>query len=578
MRNVRRSPDGSLLTSARGRDVLTNPTLNKGLAFPAAERAALRLIGLLPPAELSLQQQVARDYVQYSQLSGDLAKAVFLAAVHNRNEVLFYRLLLDHLPEMLPVVYTPTIASVIQRYSQDYRRPDGVYLSIDHPEEIDQALAGPGLDADDVDLILATDGEGILGIGDWGVGGIAIAIGKLAVYTAAAGIAPSRVLPVMLDVGTDNRQLIADPFYVGNRHPRVIGDRYDAFVDAFVASVVRMFPRALLHWEDLGAGNARRVLLRHRQSVCTFNDDMQGTGATALAALVSGARITSTPLTEQTVVVFGAGTAGIGIADQLRTAMVAEGLDPAQATGRFWCLARRGLLLEGQPGLRDFQQPYRRSQAETAGWVRNADGGVDLLEVVRRVRPTVLIGTSGMTGAFDEAVVRAMAEHVERPIIMPMSNPTSLTEALPADLLAWTDGRALIATGSPFPPQPFADRTIRIAQANNALVFPGIGLGTIVSRARTVTDGMLAAAARAVADLVDSSDPDAALLPEVTDLRAVSAHVAARVAVAAVDDGVARVEVDDWDAAISGARWDPAYPPVVAVSAEDVAGLQVSDA
>jgi malate dehydrogenase (oxaloacetate-decarboxylating) len=565
------SGDLGVPTSVRGSAVLSNPVLNKGVAFSISERSALGLTGLLPPGVLTLAEQVDRDYRQFCELPTDLAKAVFLAGVHSRNLVLFHRLLGEHLAEMLPIVYTPTIGAVIQQYSQEYRRPGGVYLSIDHPQDIETALAAHQQGAADVDLVLATDGEGILGIGDWGVGGIEIAIGKLAVYTAGAGIDPTRVLPVMLDVGTENRRLLDDPVYVGNRHPRAVGERYDAFIDAFVVAVTRMFPQALLHWEDLGATNARRVLQRYRERVCTFNDDMQGTGAVALAATLAGSRATRTRLRDHRVVIFGAGTAGIGIADQLREAFVADGLDPDQARGRFWCLGRRGLVLAGQHGLRDFQYPYARALTEVDGWRRDAPGaGVDLLEVVRRIRPTILIGTSGVAGAFGQDVVTEMAAHVEQPIILPMSNPTELAEALPGDLMAWTRGQALIATGSPSPAITYDGHTYQVAQANNALVFPGIGLGVIVSRARTVTDGMLTAAAHAVADCVDAGRPGAPLLPEVNEVRAVSAVVAARVARAAQADGVARVQARDWDAAVAVAMWNPVYRPVVAV-VDDVA-------
>jgi len=556
-----RSASGALVTALRGRAVLTDPVLNKGLAFTPDERAALGLTGLLPPAVLTLDQQADRDYRQYRGLASEFARAVFLAAVRDRNEVLFHRVLRDHLAEMLPVVYTPTIGSVIQQYSGQYRRPGGIYLSVDRPDDIATSLGALGHGRDDVDLVLVTDGEGILGIGDWGVGGIEIAIGKLAVYTAAGGLDPARVLPVVLDVGTDNPGLLGDPDYVGNRHARVTGEPYDAFVDAFVRTCTGLFPGALLHWEDLGAANARRVLERYRSSLCTFNDDMQGTGAVALAAVVAGSRRTGTRLRDQRVVVFGAGTAGIGIADQLRAAMVADGLAPAAATARYWCLGRQGLLLAGQR-LRDFQVPYARDRAEAPGWP--PDGGVDLAEVVRRVHPTVLIGTSGVAGAFDRAVVTELARHVEEPIILAMSNPTELAEAAAADLLRWTDGRALVATGSPSSAVDLDGRTVTVAQANNALVFPGIGLGAVVSRARRVTDGMLVAAAHAVAALSPAPGPGAALLPPVTRVREVTAAVAVAVATAAQADGVARVVPGDWSAAVAAARWEPAYPAVLA--------------
>jgi malate dehydrogenase (oxaloacetate-decarboxylating) len=559
-------PGRSRTTSLRGRELLSDPALNKGTAFPLAERVALGLTGLLPPAVLTLDDQAARAYQQYSEITGDVGKAVFLGGLLSRNQVLFYRLLLNHLPEMLPIVYTPTIGTMIQRFSREFRRPGGVYLSVNDTDDSDglaDTLSNYGLGANDVDLIVVTDGEGILGIGDWGAGGIAIAIGKLAVYTAAAGIDPTRVVPIVLDVGTNNHELLDDPFYIGNRHPRVGDERYHAFVDAFVQAATKVFPRALLHWEDLGTNNATRILRRYRNSICTFNDDMQGTGAVVLAAVLAGSQASGAPLREQRVVVFGAGTAGIGIANQIRDAMVQDGLPQNEATRRIWSVGRGGLLVEGQPRMRDFQRPYAHPDAEVANWRHDAPGGgIDLLEVVRRARPTVLIGTSASPGAFSEDVILEMARHVERPVILPLSNPTSLAEAVPADLIAWTDGRALIATGSPFPPLTHERTSYVTAQANNALVFPGLGLGTIISGARLVTDGMLAASAHAVAALVDASEPGAPLLPEVNDLRAVSAVVAERVAAAAAQEGVTRVERRDWATAVEAAMWNPEYRPL----------------
>jgi malate dehydrogenase (oxaloacetate-decarboxylating) len=562
-RNFRPAPDGAWETTGRGLEVLQTPALNKGVAFPEAERRALGLIGLLPPAVLTLEEQARRAYGQYRAQPNALQAYVYLQSLHVRNEVLFYRLLTDHLHEMLPVVYTPTVGEAIREYSHEYRRPRGVYLSVDHVDEIELAFANFGVSPEDVDLVVATDGECILGIGDWGVGGIAIAVGKLAVYTAAAGIDPTRVIPVVLDVGTDNRSLLDDPCYVGNRHPRVTGERYDDFIDAYVAAAQGLFPGALLHWEDLGAANARRILGRYRQRARTFNDDMQGTGATALAAVLSGARRTGVPLVDNRVVILGAGTAGAGIADQIRDAMVAAGLPAAEANRRFWCVDRPGLLTEETAWLRDFQRPYARPVAELAGCARReADGGVGLDEVVRRVRPTVLIGTSAVAGAFTEEVVREMARHVARPVILPLSNPTELAEATPADLLAWTEGRALVATGSPADPVTHDRVSHVIAQANNALLFPGLGLGVIVARARLVTDGMLAAAAAAVAGAVDASVPGAPLLPLLDAVRDVSMAVACAVVEAALAEEVAEAHVDDVERAVRGAMWEPAYRPV----------------
>ena len=552
-------------TKLRGQALLREPLLNKGTAFSIEERARLGLNGLLPPQVKTLAQQADRAYGQYQRQPDDLARNVYLTALHDRNEVLYYRLLTDHLPEMLPIVYTPTVALAIERYSYQYRRPRGIFLSIDHPELLDESFRNAGLGPRDVDLIVATDGERILGIGDWGVGGIDISIGKLDVYTAASGIDPTRVIPIILDVGTDRRELLDDPLYLGNRHLRVRGDAYDAFIDLYVSTASRLFPDALLHWEDFAAENARRILLRYRDRQRTFNDDMQGTGAVVLAASLGAMRLLGQRLRDQRVVMFGAGTAGIGIADQLRDAMVRDGLPAAEATRRFWCVGRHGLCATDMgSSLRDFQLPYARPVDETRGWTADERGGYSLGEVVRQVRPTILIGTSTVASAFTQGIVRAMGAQVERPIIFPLSNPTAQSEAVPADLIAWTAGRAVIATGSPFAPVTYAGTTYPIAQANNALVFPGLGLGTIVTRARTVSDGMLAAAAGAVAALTDPSAAEAAILPAVENLRSLSAAVASAVARAAIEEGLAQVRPADLDEEIRRAMWQPVYRRVVA--------------
>ncbi len=563
----RNAVEGLIRTTARGHAVLNNPRLNRGTAFTRQERQDLGLEGLVPPQVLSQDQQAARAYTQFRSQPDDLAKNVYLTALRDRNEVLFHRLLADHLAEMLPIVYTPTVGTAIERYSYEYRRPRGVYLSVDAPEDIERSLRASGLGPGDVDLIVATDGEAILGIGDWGVGGIDIAVGKLAVYTAAAGVDPARTLAVMLDVGTNRQELLDDPLYLGNRHPRADRESYDAFIDAYVTAATELFPDALLHWEDFGPANARRVLDRYQEKVFTFNDDIQGTGAVNLAAVLSGVRAGGVPLRENRIVLFGAGTAGIGIADQLRDALIADGLTPQEATARIWAVDRHGLLTEGQQDLRDFQTRYVRRGAEVSGWRRDDSvGGIPLAEVVDRVRPTVLIGASGQGGAFTEDIVRAMAAHTDRPIILPLSNPTRLAEAVPADLLRWTDSRALIATGSPFDPVEIDGVTHHIGQANNALVFPGLGLGAVVARAERITDGMLVAAARAVADQTDAAAPGAPVLPLIDRLRDTSTAVAVAVARAATEDGVARETADDTvEERVRAAMWRPVYPPIEAV-------------
>ncbi|MEW6472071.1 MAG: NAD-dependent malic enzyme [Actinomycetota bacterium] len=554
---------GEWRTRLRGRQVFGEPRINKGTGFSPEERDALGLVGLMPYKVFTLEQQASRSYAQYSAQPTPLAKNIFLTALHDRNEVLFYRLLTDHLREMLPIVYTPTIGEAIERYSQQYRRPRGVYLSVDAPELIESSLAATDLDPDEVDLIVATDAEAILGIGDWGVGGIAIAEGKLVVYCAAGGIDPNRAIPVILDVGTNRQELLDDPLYLGNAHPRVDPQIYDRFIDAYVTAATKLFPDALLHWEDFGADNAHRILERYKDRILTFNDDIEGTGAVNLAAVLSGVAASGIPLTGHRVVIYGAGSAGTGIAEQLTRAMVGAGVSEAEARGRIWALGRPGLLTDDMDGLRSFQQPYARPAAEVAGWGRDGDGRITLEEVVRRVAPTVLVGTSTQPGAFNEAVVRAMAERCERPIILPLSNPTRLAEATPADLLRWTEGRALVATGSPFDPVTHGRVTYVIGQANNALIFPGLGLGAIVARASRITDRMIFAAAEAVAGLVDATTPGASLLPQINDVRETSVAVASAVARAAAEDGVARAVLDDdLEAQVRRSMWEPVYRPV----------------
>ncbi|MEN3278881.1 MAG: hypothetical protein V7607_21 [Solirubrobacteraceae bacterium] len=558
--------DGAWRTTLRGRAVLGDPRINKGTAFTVQEREALGLAGMLPPRVLTLEEQARRAYAQHRSQPTALAQQVALTELRDRNEVLFHRLLADHLRELLPIVYTPTVGAAVERYSHEYRRPRGVYLSAEEPDAIERALANTGRAPEDVDVIVATDAEAILGLGDWGVGGMGIALGKLAVYTAAAGLDPNRTLAVMLDAGTNNPSLLDDPLYLGLRRPRLPVEDYDRCVDAYVRAASRMFPRALLHWDDFGNGNAQRILERYRGHLLTFNDDVQGSGAVTLAAVLAAVRVTGPALAEHRVVVFGAGTAGIGVADQLRVAMLRDGLGDAEALSRIWCLDRHGLLGDGTPDMNDAQRRYARPAPDVAGWERDpALDGIGLAEVVRRVHPTILIGTSGRHGAFAEEIVREMAAHVGRPVILPMSNPTDLAEAVPADLIRWTEGRALVATGSPFAPVTRDGVTHRIGQANNALVFPGLGLGVIAARATRVTDGMLHAAAESIAELVDAAAPGAPLLPDVEALRATSAAVAAAVARAAREDGVADAAVErDIGDHVRALMWHPVYRRVLA--------------
>ena len=552
--------DAVLQVSARGRLILVHPMANRGTAFTMAEREQLGLSGLLPSRVTTIEEQLRRTYAQYSRSPSPLAKFILLSQMRDRNEVLFYRLLSEHLEEMLPIIYTPTIGEAIERFSHEYVGSRGCFLSIDHPELVEQSLRDYELDADDVDLVVVTDSEGILGIGDQGIGGIQIAVGKLGVYTAAAGIHPRRAIPVVLDVGTDNLGLLNSDLYLGERHARIRGEQYDEFIDLFVTTVTKLFPNAMLHWEDFGAGNAHRILNRYSGEISTSNHDTQGTAAGVLAGVLAAARLIGTPLPQQKVVIYGAGTAGVGIADIIREAMTRAGLPPEAGHAQFYAFNSRGLIVEDGARVRDFQRPYARSRAEVDGWDVADPARITLAEVVANVHPTILIGASAQHGAFTEEVVRGMAEYCERPIILPLSNPTSRSEAHPADLLAWTDGRALIATGSPYGTIKHGEVYHSIAQANNALIFPGLGLGTSVVRARRISDEMIYAAADALAGLVNEYRPGASLLPSMSDLRLVASTVAKAVAETAEQQGLARRPMTNPIHDIYQRMWKPEYP------------------
>ena len=540
-------------------DILKNPLTNKGTAFTLEERARYGLTGRLPVAVETLEQQAARAYRQYSGYESDIEKYVYLDQLHNRNEVLYYRLLTDHLVEMLPIVYDPTVGEAIKKWSRDYRRSRAVYLDVNHPENVRASFETLGLGPDDVDLLVVSDAEEILGIGDWGVNGTDISVGKLAVYTAAAGIHPDRVIAVNLDVGTDNEQLLNDPAYLGNRHARVRGERYERLIDTYLQVASEMFPRALLHFEDFGAGNARRILVKNRERYRIFNDDMQGTGAIVMAAVISGLKVTKQGFADQRLVVYGAGTAGTGMADQISAAMERDGLSREEARQRVWLIDINGLVTDDMQGLPDYQQEYARPAAEVSSWKRQ-DGKIGLLEVVKQVKPSILIGTSTDHGAFTKEVIEALCAGVERPILLPLSNPTERIEVLPSDAIPWSGGKALVATGIPVEPVSYQGTKFHIGQGNNALLYPGLGLGVIVSGARHVTDGMLLAAAQAVAGQVNPQELGASLLPPVDNLRASSATVAVAVAKQAVAEGVATRQHDNWVQAVQDAMWQPAYP------------------
>jgi len=541
--------------------VVTNPLTNRGTAFTIEERRRLGLTGRFPAAVETPDPQASRTYRQLCGFERNLDKYVFLDQLHDRNETLYYRVLTDHLAELLPVVYDPTVGEAIKRWSREYRRSRAVYLSVDRIEDVRPSFETLGLGPDDVDLLVVSDAEEILGIGDWGVNGTDISVGKLAVYTAAAGIHPGRTIAVNLDCGTDNEALLNDPSYLGNRHARVRGKRYDALVEEYLSVAAELFPRALLHFEDFGPANARRILQANRDKYRIFNDDMQGTGAIVIAAVISGMKVTGQNFADQRLVVYGAGTAGTGMADQIRASMVRDGLSPDEARSRIWLIDRAGLVTDDMEGLPDYQRAYARPAGEAADWTRE-HGRIGLLETVRRVHPTILIGTSTDHGAFTRDVVEAMSAGVERPIILPLSNPTERIEAMPADVVAWSGGKALVATGIPVEPFDYRGTRFTIGQGNNALLYPGLGLGVIVSGASRVTDGMLLAAAQAVANQVDPTSPGASLLPPVENLRASSATVAVAVARQAQADGVATADYDNLIQAVQDAMWEPAYPEV----------------
>lgn len=536
--------------------VLRDGATNRGTAFDAQQRRALGLTGRLPAAVETLDEQAARAYHQLRAKRSPIEQYIYLDLLHDRNETLYYRVLVDHLSELLPVVYDPTVGDAIKLWSRDYRESRAVYLSIDHVDDIRASFETLGLGPDDVDLIVCSDAQEILGIGDWGVNGTDISIGKLAVYTAAAGIDPRRVIAVNLDCGTDNETLLNDPAYLGNRHARVGGEAYDAFVDAYLKTAAELFPNALLHFEDFGPSNARRILEQHRGDYRIFNDDNQGTGAIVMASVFSALKVTGERWADQRLVVFGAGTAGTGMADQIEAAMVRDGLSPEDAKARIWLVDKQGLVVDDQDDLPNYQQAYARPAAEAA---QVGAQPIGLLDVVQAAKPTILIGTSTVHGAFTEDVVRALAAGVDRPILLPLSNPTERIEVMPADALAWSEGRALIATGIPIDPITYEGTTYNIGQANNALLYPGLGLGTIVAKATHVTDGMLLAAAEAVASQVDPTGDGASLLPDVADLRASSATVAVAVVRAAVADGVSDANLDTVVEDVRVAMWQPVY-------------------
>lgn len=542
-----------------GHLLLDNPLLNKGSAFSEEERRRLGLLGLLPFHSSTIEQQLARTYENYTRKSSDVERYIFLRALQDRNETLFYRLVYDHIREMMPIIYTPTVGEACQQYSHWFRRPRGLYISYPYRHEIAALLNNSP--TDQVEIIVVTDGERILGLGDLGVGGMDIPIGKLSLYTLCAGIHPQRTLPILLDVGTDNTELLKDPLYLGWRHHRVRSQRYDEFIEAFVKAVERRFPDVLLQWEDFAKHNASRVLEHYRDRLRTFNDDIQGTGAVTLAGLLAATRISGSHLCDQRIVILGAGSSATGISEQIVAGMKREGLTEDEARSRIWLVDSHGLVHDGRDDLEPFKLPYAQHFASLNGWSLVHRKRICFEEVIHNVHPSVLIGTSAQPGAFSEEIVREMARYVDRPIIFPLSNPTAKSEATPKCLLSWTNGRALIATGSPFDPVTVDGRTVSIGQCNNAFIFPGIGLGVLASGARRVSNEMFVAAAVALSELSPAlAEVGQPLYPPLERVRDVSYRVALAVAREAQRSGLAEMtSEEELERRIPGKIWTPHY-------------------
>ena len=550
----------TLQVSLSGFDLINSPRLNKGTAFSDHERDVFDLHGLLPPHVGTLDEQIERRTEALADESTPFTKYSLLRDLQDTNETLFYALLVRNIEEMLPLVYTPTVGEGCQRFSQIWRKPRGLFLSYPNKDRIDQILNHSRYDS--VKCIVVSDGERILGLGDQGAGGMGIPIGKMALYTALGGIHPENCLPILLDVGTDNEERLKDPIYIGWRHHRVRGEEYDAFVDAFVNSVKKRWPHVLLQWEDFAGANAARFLARYRDQLCTFNDDIQGTAAVATATLISAINVTGIPLEKQKIVMVGFGTAGIGITNLLVQFMQDRGLTEQEARNRFFAIDRYGLVTENGKGVRPEQLPYARKEQEVQGW-QQSNGEITLLDVIRNAKPSVLIGVSGQAGAFTEQAVREMAKYSERPVIFPLSNPTSRSEATAQDLMDWTEGRALIGTGSPFEPVNVGGKKVPITQTNNSYIFPGLALGIVASKARRVTDTMVKAAAEElVRQLPTQKDKQASLLPPLSEARQLGRLIGLAVGRQAIRDGQALVANEDaLNRELQANIWEPVYVP-----------------
>ncbi|RGW12299.1 malolactic enzyme [Enterococcus asini] len=538
-----------------GANLLNNPFLNKGTAFTKEERAKYGLTGMLPATVQTLEQQSVQAYGQYLSKPSDLEKRIFLMNIFNTNRTLFYKLMGQHIVEFMPVVYDPVVADSIEQYNEIFVKPqDAAFLSVDAPEDIKATLQNAA-DGRDIRLIVATDAEGILGMGDWGVNGVDIAVGKLMVYTAAAGINPNQVLPVSIDAGTNNQVLLNDPLYLGNRHERLQGEAYMDFIDQFVSASTELFPELLLHWEDFGRGNAANILAKYQDKITTFNDDIQGTGIVVLAGVLGGLNISKAELKDQIVLTYGAGTAGVGIAEILLDEMVRSGIPEAEARTHFYQVDKQGLLFDDMDDLTPGQTPFARKRSEFA----NSEALTSLEEVVKAIHPTIMIGTSTQPGTFTESIVKEMAAHTERPIIMPLSNPTKLAEATAEDLIKWTDGRALVGTGIPAADVEYNGVTYEIGQANNALMYPGLGLGLIASTAMRVTSQTISDASHALGGIVDVTKPGASILPPVSKLNEFSRTIAETVVASVLSQNLNREPIDDVKTAVDQAKWVPEY-------------------
>lgn len=558
----KQSSKACIETKLTAYDLLNNSLLNKGTAFTQEERDVFFLQGLLPPHVGALGDQERRRYAVLSELPTPLEKYSFLRDLQDTNETLFYSLITHHIEEMLPIVYTPTVGEGCQKFSEVFRKPRGLFISYPNKDKMDQIFAHPRYDS--IKCIVVSDGERILGLGDQGAGGMGIPIGKMALYTALAGIHPKYCLPILLDVGTDNEERLNDPLYIGWRSKRVRGAEYDEFIDTFVSAVKRRWPHILLQWEDFAGANAAKILARYRNQLCTFNDDIQGTAAMATGTLLSAINVTGIPLREQRVVFFGFGGTGQGIAQLIRAAMVDAGLTEQEASEHIYAVDRYGLLIEGGQGQSPSQESFVRQRAEIAGWPLSNRDEIGLLDVIRNVKPTALIGVSTQFGAFTEEIVRTMAQNTERPVIFPLSNPTSHCEATPEDLLHWTDGRALIGTGSPFAPVTFKGKEYSIDQTNNSYVFPGLALGIMAAQAKHVSDGMIKAAALALAECSPArNDKTANLLPPLSALRSISYEVAKAVGKQAIAEGLAGVSDAEFEQELAASIWEPVYQPYV---------------